>query len=399
MHKLYIAILFTCLYPAISNAQFANRQVNWRTLQTQQAADSDKVVRVYLDKFGFFYPDIAVPIDEHKFIHPSSLSTAKTIGSANLFAYYGRNDADCEALLNFYQVPKSGIFSKDYYAVQEKELQNINRQVRKLVSSLHAKTIVFLIHGFNVNDPSGDYQYFETAVTTQGYDAKAKPVYIEIYWDGLSNKLPTDIFSVWPHAQNNTKWVCHLAVRDLMRHLTDRLNIVVVTHSLGASVGTGALFNTSTKWGPSGDKAEVDSISNNTPAPVDVPIRLGMIVPAIPGGSTFIDFNKRSPDIIPAKNNITRVVIGYNPWDYATSKLKHASIYGSTTLGCNFNNELDKVRDSLIKIGYSPADYDKMVVPIQFSTPQILGKYQDHAFQAYMNDTLNFKTFLKQLFE
>jgi hypothetical protein len=40
-----------------------------------------------------------------------------------------------------------------------------------------------------------------------------------------------------------------------------------------------------------------------------------------------------------------------------------------------------------------------MIVPILFSTPQILGKYEDHAFKAYMNDTTNFGMFLKKLFE
>jgi hypothetical protein len=398
MNKLYLFFFLNCFFCVSSQAQFANRQVYWRSLQNQQSADTDKVVRVYLDKFGYLYPDVAVGIDEHNFIHPSRFSTAKTIGSANLYAYFERNKDDKNSLLNFYNVPQTDVFSKDYYAVQEKELQNVNRQVHKLVDKLHAKTIIFLIHGFNVNDPSDDYLYFENAVTTQGYDNTVKPVYIEIYWDGLSDKIATDILSVWPHAQNNTKWIC-LAVRDLMRHLTDRLDFVVVTHSLGASVGTGAIFNTSTKWKPSGDKAEVDSISASIPAPVDVTVRLGMIVPAIPGGSTFTDFNKRSPDISAVSNNIRRVVIGYNPWDYATSKLKFASIYGSTTLGCNFHRELDNVKDSLNKRGYSDDQQNLMIVPILFSTPQILGKYEDHAFKAYMNDTTNFGMFLKKLFE
>lgn len=57
-----------------------------------------------------------------------------------------------------------------------------------------------------------------------------------------------------------------------------------------------------------------------TPTPT-VETRLGMLAPAIPGPPTFVDFNKRSPtDIAAAQNNIKRVVIGYDPFDFATSK-------------------------------------------------------------------------------
>jgi hypothetical protein len=384
-------------------AQRADRQVFWRDLQARYEADSNKVVRVYLDKFGYFYPATAVTIDKQLFLFPpkenkkSPKVTSKTTASANLQAYFEKNQAAQDMLLNYYHVSRTGDYKQDYKKVEEQELRQISLRVHRLVQKLQAKNIIFLIHGFNVEDPVSRYGFFESSVTQKGYDTKVKPLYIEIYWDGLASG-GADLLGIWKHAQNNTRWIS-LAVRSLMQHLTDRLPFTVVTHSLGASVATGALFNTSAKWEIDDNTPEVDSIAASTPAPVDVPIRLGMIAPAIPGGLTFVDFNHRSPDIAAAANNITGITIGYNPKDFATSKLFFSAKFGATTLGCNFENELRSVMVALQDCGYSPALIQKMVYPVQFTTPPKIGfKMQDHDFQKYMEDDIDFSLFLAKLF-
>lgn len=399
-----IIIFGICFFFSMADveAQRADRQVFWRDLQAKYEADSNKVVRVYLDKFGYFYPASAVTIDKQQFLFPAQDSsdkekiTSKTIASANLHAYFHNNQVAHDMLLKYYHVSPTGDYDKDYKKVEEQELRQISLRVHRLVKKLQAKNIVFLIHGFNVDDPVSRYTFFEQSVTDKGYDAKVKPLYIEIYWDGLTVS-GTDLLAIWKHAQNNTRWVS-LAVRSLMHHLTDRLPFTVVTHSLGASVATGALFNTSTKWEIDGNTPEVDSIAASIPAPVDVPVRLGMIVPAIPGGNTFVDFNRRSPDIKAMANNITGIAIGYNPKDYATSKAFFSTKFGATTLGCDYKNELRSVMMALQYCGYSATQIQKMVYPVQFTTPNVGIGFQDHDFQKYMEDDIDFSLFLAKLF-
>ena len=87
----------------------------------------------------------------------------------------------------------------------------------------------------------------------------------------------------------------------------------------------GALFNTTHKWEllnlvtPEGDKKRLQGMILS-PTPV-TPVRIAVIAPAIPGESTFIDFNKRGSLLIkPSQNNIEKVIIGFNYKDYAVSK-------------------------------------------------------------------------------
>ncbi len=409
MKRLAFPLILLLFLSAQTMAQSANRQVFWRNIQAKYAADTTKVVRVYLDKFGYFYPSTAVAIDQDNFYYPPSTRTfkkrlsAKSIASANVYEYFHLHNDRQQALFNYYRVTASGNYLNDYRAVEEKELQNLNRQVHQLVTQFQAKTVVFLIHGFNVADPTDDYDLFIKSVGDNGYNEKVKPVYVEIYWDGLTAEKWYDYLAIWEHAQNNTRWIS-LSVRNLIQHLTDRLNFVIVTHSLGASVGTGALFNTSSKWKLSEDKAEVDSIAAAIPAPVDVPIRLGMIVPAIPGGATFVDFDKRSPDIIATRNNINRIIIGYNPLDYATKKVILSKYFGATTLGCDngygtSRDELSRVAQAMAGCGYNDTSQQSLLFRIHFTSPPVFGKYEDHSFGAYMRDQDDFKTFLTRLFE
>ncbi|TWJ04959.1 hypothetical protein JN11_00683 [Mucilaginibacter frigoritolerans] len=403
LHLYCPLMVLVMLSSAVSvSAQRPDQQVFWRLVQVKNAPNQ-KIVRVYLDKFGYFYPDIAVPIDQHAFWLPDGHNSATDTASGNLYHYFKLHPVATKAMLRFYKVNSVGKFNADYYHVQEQLLQKINRQLHGLISNSHAKTIVFLIHGFNETDPTAEYAFFENRVSALGYEKKARPVYIEIFWDGLSTGNDALSFpSVWKHAQNNTRYV-GLSVRELMRHLSDRLNFVVVTHSLGASVGTGALFNCTSKWRKYSDPTidyELDSLSRTITTPNDVTVHLGMLAPAIPGYNTFIDFDNRSPNVIPSQNKISIVSVGYNPNDYATSKYVLAAVMGATTLGCDYHfprhpDELDQTRRSLSINGYPHPE--KLLLPIHFQTPAKFGK-QDHAFEAYMQDTLHFNMFLKALF-
>ena len=138
-----------------------------------------------------------------------------------------------------------------------------------------------------------------------------------------------------------------------------------------------------------------------------------MLAPAIPGALTFKDFNQRSPLVItnPAQNQIDRVVIGFNPWDYATTKdiLRIKSLapdFGSTTLGCNYydpverRTEIDSLFDTMKALGYNNELVHKIIRPIRFNTPERphSGGNHEHLMHFYMEDTAHIGPFLDELF-
>jgi hypothetical protein len=393
--KLGFCLFLFLFFDGFANAQPATNQICWRKVQLQNEQEHS-AVRVYLDKYGYFYPATSVPIDEQQLLNPYPGASALDTASGNLYAFFKRHPANARQLFTAYGITPTQSFNADYYNTQEAYLCRVATAVHAQVAAKGAKTIVFLIHGFNETDPTAAFQYFEKAVTAGGYDTSAKPVYIEMFWDGLSTydnifKFP----AVWKHAQGNTRYVS-LSVRDLMWHITDRLNFVVVSHSLGGSIATGALFNCTSKWKRSRDTTidhELAGLMKTIPSSTDVHLRLGMIVPAIPGAATFADFNHRSPDISTPNNHIDKVVIGFNPKDYATRKYVLSATEGATTLGCNWHNEIDKVKNTLSGLGYPGS----LISKVQFTTPPKYG-LQDHDFKAYMNDAPDFKQFLDQLF-
>jgi hypothetical protein len=406
----YLFIIIMC-YKADAQKQ---KQLWFRPVQKQNASDHDEVIRVYFDKYGYYYPKPEVPMDSVNFFnpdHPRQKATDTTSG--NLFYYFTKSPQRMALLTNGYQITATGDADKDYNHVQDSIIAGLNAQVHSLVRRSNGKTLVFLIHGFNDSNATGEYRKFRQAVRDLGYGSTARPIYIEIFWDGLTAHGGNPAFAgIWAHAQDNTRWVS-LALRNLMVRLKDRLPIVVVTHSLGASVGTGALFNTVSKWGKYNDSkidAELDQLLASAP-PMDVRIRLGMLAPAIPGASTFMDFNNRhyrKPYISILENNIERVVIGYNPYDYATTKAFFRSMsilaphYGATTLGCDYSDnkgqdEVLRVKNELVKLGYGP-HIDRLLFTRQFTTDPAGHGTQQHSMEYYIKDTASLKVFFNDIF-
>ena len=310
-------------------------------------------------------------------------------------------------LRNIYQVSDQKTFNAQYYDVQEKILGEYHLQLRGLIENNHAENIVFIVHGFNDENPISSYQLLEESIRSNPYGKKAKPVFVEIYWDGLTagGKSPM-LAKIWGRAQNNTKYVS-LGMRTLLNHLSFKMPMTIITHSLGASVGTGALFNTTTKWRLYDDpdlNRELESLLK-APTRKDVRIRLGMLAPAIPGGNTFVDFNKRSPNISPAQNNIDKIVIGYNPYDFATSKAVLSGHLGTTTLGCNQGikdvdkGEIPNLKDRLYELGYSRGQIAAMVRPVMFATEKWKLGLQEHGLKYYIRDKTSTEQFIRMLFE
>jgi hypothetical protein len=139
---------------------------------------------------------------------------------------------------------------------------------------------------------------------------------------------------------------------------------VVITHSLGASVGTALLFDTETKWAKADCdfRVEIARLAAVHPSPKARGITLALLAPAIPGEATFRDLASSPRRPLP----IDRIVVGYNIHDRATSKnllginLGLNRKLGSTSLGSS-QVEIDQtgkaIKRRFPKIDFKPVDF------------------------------------------
>lgn len=412
-------LLFLCLYfsSCITNRQ---RQVWMGPLQQTHQADRERVLRIYFDKQGNLYPGTEDFIPAKNFFDP--VAAKKTFKekphTANLETYFTSHPVELKKLFLHYcpAAAVSPAARDSFYTVQYFIRKNHVQELEKAFASQKEKTLVLMIHGFNSPNPTGEYQMLRNAIRKQGYDT-GNFVYLEVYWDGLTANQGNPVFEgIWKKALENSAYAA-LGLRRMLALLDPAVKIRIITHSLGASVGTGALFNTETKWRKRGFKNVgrklayeygqnfFDSL-RSVPAPRQ-DCRLGMIAPAIPGYNSFIDFNKRNPDITPAQNNISRVVVGYNVNDFAVTKrlfkVDMARYFGSTSLGCNKVHrgkpEMQRAEEVLLQNGYSAGQARQILIPVDYSRYGKKIKSEEHGLYYYLSDTLCTDEFLKKLFE
>ena len=394
-------------------------QVYLRHNQEANGENPDGVV-LYMDKFGNLYPDLDVSINEQTFYNYHKRAMYDTT-SANLEYYFTSDSVRLDKLRKFYHVSRQTNAHVIYSLVQDSIIDGYAKHIRWLAKKQASQRLVFLIHGFNDSLQVTEYKMIRDSIAKHHYPASKKPLFIEVYWDGLiaigrgNNTLGEA--RIWPASILNSCFV-GLSLRKFIYKIEsqDTIPIIMITHSLGAAVATGALFNTNKRYATikmdPAIRAKLDSMMK-VPTPT-VSVRLGMLAPAIPGMLTFADFDQRSPaDIKSDSNNIKRVVIGYNQWDYATTKdlfgrISLARWFGSTTLGCNYyyrkdrSTEIERVFQTMKELGYNSDILHQMIYPIRFNTSFRPGSRIncEHIMPFYIEDHGdNIKRFLDALFE
>jgi hypothetical protein len=396
------------------------RQVWFGALQQTHRADTGAVVRIYFDKLGNLYPDKKIFIPYKTFFDP--FSGKKTISektaSGNLETYYTTGGKRMKELAVFYDLQDVQLATaKDsFYAVQGIIRKNIIDALQAAYNGEALKTLVIFIHGFNDADPTGDYQLVRNAIRKNGLEQRGF-VYLEVFWDGLTTNQGNPVYeNIWKRALQNSAYVS-LGLRQILSGLHPTVQVRIITHSLGASIGTGALFNTSSKWNKNGFRKVgkklnasygVDFFEKQSQLTTPVQqARIGMIAPAIPGYNTFIDFNNRVPGITASQNNIDKIVVGYNVNDFAVTKRALgkdlARYFGSTSLGCNCTRkgvtELEKTFTVLKAIGYDEASVKKLLLPVDFSEHERWKRSEEHGLYYYLQNQQKTKEFLTTLFE
>jgi hypothetical protein len=393
------------LFPFLLVLIISSCAVKTRQVLMVPRKEESGVVKLYFDREGKLYPP-DVRINPYYFylehLNKKKLARYSNPEYATLETALTKYDSiSREAIrqqFNLTGVDSVRVFLRLQDAIRKSVVTDIEQ---KLVSN-NTKDLIVLIHGFN--DPIPDAAYYLLRKNIEKY-LHAKPVFIEVYWDGLTSLGDNPLLSnIWGYAQSNSAKV-GLGLRNILNKLNTNIRLTLLTHSLGASVATHALFNPG-KWPKKfQEELEQDYHSENIPTPKQKDIRIAMLAPAIPGIKIFDHIDYTIPEnTIPT---ITRVVIGYNHFDYAVTKGGlFASSFGSTALGADDKNEVNKtiiaINEINPKIKVVPVDFSLYIKNDSLSNKKLQRKspfkQREHGVQFYQQNE-HFSDFLKAMFD
>lgn len=371
------------------------KQVWFSDIQQKNEKSDDGISRVYIDKYGYVYPENQY-VSKDKFFDPknngSHLKELTTNG--NLWDYYKNDSAEYHQLAAKYNINTKKIDSVAFDAIQENIITQHVDQLKEKLGKSKDNTLVVLVHGFNVEDGTEDFNFLKkeiNAYTTNDY------VYLDVYWDGnTAGKFAAPLKTIWGTAQLNSGYVA-MALRRILAKMDNNTKIKIIAHSLGSSVTTGALFNTYSKF----KNPPADLIKENLKYPTSNArdIKLGLIAPAIPGENTFVNFFERGQvHINKETNTINKIVLGININDIAVKKgIRMSKKMGSTSLGGD-KDEYKNTKAMLVnKLQYTQSEADQLLEKVDFSNKT---KHKSaHGIKCYFMQNEKKVDFLKAMFD
>lgn len=379
-------IIFLVIASFSARAQITKLYVKFGYAKTVLEKKNDGVIRIYFDRWGNIYPDM--------YINDTLIEECYS----NLSIVYNNNQSLFNIVKKKHQLPANA--TKDQ--LQEKLTEEASATINSMGRD---KQVVFMIHGFNKHplkpDSSSAYEEFKylREAILKKYSLK-KFQFVEIYWDGCTWvngaewKKELNSMKVWDNAEAASN-----AVAVELRRILYRINYdhaVIISHSLGASIVTCALFNVdkfNLYVSPDNyfkryiKKCYGDSIHYNTPMRN---FRVGLLAPAIPGKNTFDDYYKRIP---PSQENNDNFyfVIGYNVNDPVLKKyIGLSKQFGSTSLG-SLKTEVEvaeRMRNTKERT---------IVEDVDFSLRADSSKQNIHDFKEYVKNEKYLNEFLEKL--
>lgn len=334
-----ILFLQSWLLAAQPGCTAGSRSVLFGERAAMMPPPAPNVVRVFMDRCGFYYPDL--------FISDKALEKK----CSSLQEWYKANPRQLDSLCSRYGV--------DRLLPADEKINRLNDSVaQRYADMINGKlnrhpVVDILIHGFRKKAygdagmgssySTGDYRRFEESIS----GVAGNPVlFVEIYWD---SRFITPLQSykyrgfrlyeryAVPDAQN-----AGLQLRKLVPGIaSDSINII--THSLGAMVGSELLFN-ATNGALAGEKV--------LHTPGQKKIRICMIEPAI-GPDLFDHYYERNTAFDYKNDDNYRLGIVFNENDFVLLKsydwrfihIEASPLeYGNTALGCNYGQCLPKLQ-------------------------------------------------------
>lgn len=327
-----------------------------------QDADSDSVVHVYMDREGSLYPESRVPVRDRDLAKRDS----------RLYRYFLELPEEWERLRTTLGLA-GGQLNPDRWDQAQDAIRA--RLVRRITGRARngRSPVLFLVHGFRVESAQDAYTYAMRSVAVQV--PGVRPVYVHVNWDGQHAPL---LFAMgaWKEANRNAPLV-GLQFRRLVARLPDGLPVRILTHSLGGSVVASALWTRSDL--PVGEHASYATYGRlaaeyqRFPLPPNPDIRVGMVVPAMPGRS----FASVLPTARSA-GNYSAMIVGQNPHDIVVAKgYVNPRLLGSTALAV----ELSEFCRHVYPIYQADARAAGQVVNFELPNQSDM----DHAFERYFD--------------
>lgn len=289
------------------------------------------VYRIYFDRLGYMYPD-------------QSISDADMKNNyCMLKSYYFNNGKTYEQLCSHYG------------ATPRKDVENLNTENDPLQAALVQRTadyinkqgkgydrVIFLVHGADktpMGETGSGSQYDMMRIALSNRLPNEKLFFVEVYWDGCYDAANNRLQTIWDNAKYSS---CNTGLE--LRRILNKLKkptVYVVTHGLGASVITTALFNVHKYPGTAETNTDLmfekryESDVYQTPSNI---LKIGMLAPSIPGQNTFDEYYERTARPQQMDYNNYRFVVGYNSNDEVLTELVSQPLnLGRSTLGCQYN--------------------------------------------------------------
>jgi hypothetical protein len=306
---------------------------------------SEHTVRIYLDRKGDYYPVAGPRIERRDFLNKHGEH-----GPATLAGIFDKEVGNYLSILEHHG-------AANFEELQAKIIEDHRSEIAARLAATSSRQLVIFIHGFNDDAPEQAFAILRESMR----DAAPDPnfVFVEVRWDGLLSRRPWNPLGIWPRAQPNS-YRAGMRLRQVLKCVPEETDLYVVTHSLGASVGTQLLFDSRT-WNSPELTKEMDTLSLTHPTPRQRRIALAMLAPAMPGQRAFANVDKVSPG--GGTQGLSKVIIGYNRRDYATSKYAGRATgyrFGATSLGFS-HREVNAVAQML------EAEGRIQVTPIRFT--------------------------------
>jgi hypothetical protein len=358
-----LLLLFILYFPAAAfpqlDCRYNNRSSFFGERSVQLTAAPSNTVRIFMDKSGFYYPEL--------FIRDAELEN----NCSSLQEWYMSNEKKLAQLCDQYNVSNAGTVDEKIAALNDSIAAGYLALINKKAKPF--KSIDVLIHGFRKRAYGkkdklssysvDDYKSFEKALQKDS----ASVLFVEVYWDSKfitpASSYKYKGFELFEQAGLPNADRVGLQLRKVISHVEcDHINII--THSLGAKVGCELLFNAS-------KGAYTDERLLMTPAQKDV--RICLVEPAI-SPDVFNDYYSRTGtfDYVPKDNYKLGIV--YNENDFVLLKnynfgmihiLSSPLEYGNTALGCNYKDCIAGVKQLFAEkypnsVLYEPFDFSSV---------------------------------------
>jgi hypothetical protein len=300
--------------------------------------DQINTVSVFMDKNGFYYPDIYIA-DEDLINSNGELRT-----------WYKKNIQILDSLCNSYNIRSVSTTEEKILLLNDSICMGIVRKINAKKSNY--RNIYVNIHGYR-KKAYGKRERFTTKSfednklieSAFGNSCNENNFFVEVYWDSRyippTQAVSKGILKVFQNDAIPIANTVGLSLRKLVPYI-DTENLRIISHSLGSRVTSELLFNAN------GLPEETTIMP-----PRQKHIKICFIAPAI-GSELFKNFYSRGNITLDKNmNDNYALAIAYNPEDIILLKYywywgiipvinSKATEFGNTSLGCDHDHDIEK---------------------------------------------------------